>query len=396
MADPRGSGAGDDALPPPQQQRERAGSRSVQDPAAKPLSQTEQDDDAPSSPKPSDDGGNGAPPQPGQRDQPRPGVDPVLVRQVEQVTASELGIPTLLNRLKQSIASAKEFALFLKRRSTLEDDHAQGLKKLCRLTQDSARRPEHRQGSFAHSYDEMVIIHDRMAENGSQFAASLHQMYEDLLELAAIAERGRKSWKANGMAAEQRVADLEQAMRKSKTKYDSLADEYDRARTGEARQSGKVLSAFKGHKSAAQHEEDLLKKVQTADQTYHGHVNALQTEKSHLVSTTRPEAVQALRELIVELDSAVTLQMQKFAAFNEKLLLGNGLTISPQNPYGGASPPQPRSLREAVAAIHNVRDLDEFVAAHHVKIQPKSEVKYERHPVRSQRESSRPLRPDRV
>ncbi|KAF4583051.1 RhoGAP domain containing protein [Ophiocordyceps camponoti-floridani] len=308
--------------------------------------------------------------------------DSALFQQVHQVMASELSIPTLLTRLKQSIASAKEFALFLKKRSTFEDDHAQSLKKLCRLTLESSRRPEHRQGSFAQSYEEMVFIHDRMAENGLQFANSLHQMYEDLIELAASAERGRKIWKSNGMSAEQKVADLEQAMRKSKAKYDSLADEYDRARTGETRQGGKMLGAFKAHKSAAQHEEDLLRKVQAADQTYHGHVDALQKEKSHLLSTARPEAAQALQELIAETDAGVTLQMQKFAACNERLLLGNGLIISPHGGQDtGSVAAQRRSLREAVAAIDNTRDLHVFVAAHHGKIQPKAEVRYERNPL---------------
>ncbi|KYK59894.1 RhoGAP domain containing protein [Drechmeria coniospora] len=319
-----------------------------------------------------------------QKEQPRPGADPVLAKQVNDVMASELGIPTLLSRLKQSIASAKpqEFALFLKKRSVLEDDHAQGLKKLCRQTQESARRPEHRQGSFGKSYDEMVTIHDRMAENGLQFAASLHQMHEDLVELAGGAERGRKSWKATGLAAEQKVSDLEQSMRKSKAKYDSLAEEYDRARTGEARPGGgKVLGAFKSHKSAAQQEEDLLKKVQAADQVYQGHVNALQTEKAHLLTSARPEAVKALQELINETDSGVTLQMQKFAAFNEKLLLGNGLIVSPFKKSEADVQGQPRSLRQAVAAIDNAKDLNEFMASQHGNVKPNVEVKYERNPL---------------
>ncbi|OAQ68596.1 Rho GTPase activator (Rgd1) [Pochonia chlamydosporia 170] len=314
-------------------------------------------------------------------EQTKPAVDPTVAKHVNDVMTSELGIPTLLNRLKQSLASAKEFALFLKKRSVLEDDHAQSLRKLCRLTQDNARRPEHRQGTFSKSYDEMVFIHDRMAENGSQFAASLHQMHEDLLELIANGERGRKTWKANGLAAEQKVADLEQVMRKSKAKYDSLAEEYDRARTGEARQGGKVLGAFKAHKSAAQQEEDLLRKVQTADQTYSGHVQSLQTEKAHLEKSARPEAVKALHELISETDSAVALQMQKFAAFNEKLLLGNGLIVSPFKTQGAEGAGQPRSLRQAVAAIDNEKDLNDFVASQHARIQPYTEVKYERNPI---------------
>lgn len=174
------------------------------------------------------------------------------------------------------------------------------------------RRADHRQGSFAQSYDEMMYIHDRMAENGIQFAASLHQMHEDLVELANSSERGRKTWKSNGLAAEQRVIDLEQTMRKSKAKYDSLAEEYDRARTGEGKQGGKVLGAFKAHKSAAQQEEDLLRKVQNADQTYNSHVQTLQTEKSQLETTHRPVAVKTLQGLVSETDAATTLQMQKF------------------------------------------------------------------------------------
>lgn len=173
------------------------------------------------------------------------------------------------------------------------------------------RRPDHRADSFAKAYDELVYIHERMAENGTHFAASLQQMHDDLVDLAASSERSRKTWKTNGLAAEQKVVDLEQAMRKSKSKYDSLADEYERARTGEGRQTGKVLNAFK-NKSAAQQEEDLLKKVQAADQSYHGHVQTLQTEKSHLESTTRPEAIKAVQDLIKELDEGLTLQMQKF------------------------------------------------------------------------------------
>jgi Rho GTPase-activating protein RGD1 len=149
-----------------------------------------------------------------------------------------------------------------------------------------------------------------MADNGAQFAISLHQMHEDLLEMAANIERGRKHWKTTGLTAEQRVADTEAAMRKSKAKYDSLAEDYDRARTGE-RQSSKKFG-IKGPKSAAQHEEDLLRKVQAADSDYASKVQIAQGQRAELWSKTRPEAVKAMQDLIKECDSALTLQMQKF------------------------------------------------------------------------------------
>jgi hypothetical protein len=211
------------------------------------------------------------------------------------------------------LTNAQEFSLFLKKRAALEDEHANSLKKLCRASQDAMQRGEHRGGTFGRAYDDMMAVHERMADNGIQFAASLQQMSEDLTELALMADKSRKGWKQSGLAAEQRVAELEAAMRKSKAKYDALAEEYDRARTGDSagRQSGKMFG-FKGHKSGAQHEEDLLRKAQAADQDYQAKVQVAAAERSELETKTRPETVQALQDIVRECDSGLALQMQKF------------------------------------------------------------------------------------
>ncbi|KAI1500671.1 hypothetical protein F5X99DRAFT_419093 [Biscogniauxia marginata] len=311
---------------------------------------------------------------------PTDGADPEIAKQVQEVLVSDIGVTTMLNRLKQSIVSAKEFALFLKKRSVLEEEHAKGMKKLCRQTQDNMHHGEHRQGTFAQSYEDMLLIHERMAENGTQFALSLHQMHEDLMEVASVAEKHRKGWKQSGTAAEQRLADLEAAMRKSKHKYDSLAEEYDRVRTGEAKQGPRVFG-IKGPKSAAQQEEDLLRKTQAADTDYMSKVQAYQTEKANMVSTTRPEAIKALQDLIRECDSGTVLQMQKFASFNEKLLLSNGLVISPLK--SATLPGQhSRSLKEVIQAINNKKDLEDYLTGVFTRLPPKSsEPKYERNPV---------------
>ncbi|CAP67607.1 uncharacterized protein PODANS_1_15000 [Podospora anserina S mat+] len=290
--------------------------------------------------------------------------------QVQDVLSSEIGISVMLNRLKQSIASAKEFSNFLKKRSALEDEHANSLKKICRQSQESMARSEHRGGSFATAYEEMMVIHDRMADNGLQFAMSLHQMSEDLQELAAIAEKSRKGWKQNGLSAEHRVVELETAMRKSKAKYDSLAEEYDRARTGDTtgRQGGKVFG-LRSHKSGAQHEEDLLRKAQVADQDYQTKVQVAHTERKELLERTRPETVKALQDIVKECDSGLVLQMQKFASFNEKLVLSNGLSISPlKNGSEG------RSLRESILSIDNDKDLNDYLASQHAKVPPKASL----------------------
>ncbi|KAK4041963.1 hypothetical protein C8A01DRAFT_33952 [Parachaetomium inaequale] len=295
--------------------------------------------------------------------------------QVQDVLTSEIGISVMLNRLKQSIASAKEFAQFLKKRSVLEDEHANSLKKLCRLSQDNMQRGEHRGGTFGRAYEEMMVVHERMADNGIQFAMSLQQMADDLIELALVADKSRKGWKQSGLAAEQRVADLEAAMRKSKSKYDGLAEEYDRVRSGDtAGRPGGKMFGFKAHKSGPGHEEDMFRKAQAADQDYQGKVQVASTERSELETKTRPETVQALQDIVRECDSGLALQMQKFASFNEKLVLSNGLSISPLK-----QAPETRSLRESVLAIDNDKDLNDYLSGQHPRLPPRTGLpKYER------------------
>lgn len=191
----------------------------------------------------------------------------------------------------------------------MEEEHAQGLRKLARSGQESAHKTEHRQGSYGRSYEEIHRIHERMADHGQQFAVSLQQMSEDLQELATNIEKGRKHWKQTALSAEKKVQEAEIAAEKAKAKYDSLAEQYDRVRTGD-RQSGKF--GLKGHKSAAQHEEELHRKVQNADSDYSSKVQAAQVARKELVSTLRPQAVQHIQQLTTECDSGLTLQLQKF------------------------------------------------------------------------------------
>lgn len=68
------------------------------------------------------------------------------------------------------------------------------------------------------------------------------------------------------------------------------------------------------------------------------------------------------------------------ASFNEKLLLSNGLNISPIKGNEGGN--QPRSLREAVYAIDNEKDFSNYISSYGSKVPLKSsDIKYERNAV---------------
>lgn len=229
-----------------------------------------------------------------------------------------------------------------------------------------------------------------MADHGLQFSSSLHRMSDEINEMAANLERGRKQWKHTGMSNEQRLQDAEAAMGKAKTKYDALADQYDRARTGD-RQSGRFGLKTK---SAAQQEEELSRKVQAADTEYAGRVQSAQATRQELVTSLRPQAVRALTELITESDSGLALQFQKFVSLNEKLLLGNGLCISPLKNQPGGGPSDARSLRQAVQNMNNDKDLTDYILGHSTKVSTKPpEIKYEKHPALAPTSKPQPVPP---
>ena len=70
------------------------------------------------------------------------------------------------------------------------------------------------------------------------------------------------------------------------------------------------------------------------------------------------------------------------ASFNEKLLLSNGLCVSPLKGSNSGSSSESRSLRDVVYQIDNGQDLRNYVTSFASKIGPeRPEIKYERHHV---------------
>ncbi|KAF2245074.1 RhoGAP-domain-containing protein [Trematosphaeria pertusa] len=300
---------------------------------------------------------------------------------VHDVLHSDIGVNTLLNRLKASIASARDFASFLKRRGAMEEEHANSLKKLSRLTLDNIRKPEARHESYQTQFEHVMHANERIADNGTQFGLALHAMHENLLQLANKMDGSRKTWKQQGLTAEQKVQDAERLAEKAKAKYDQLAEDLDRVKTGDTGAGRKF--GLKGPKSAAQHEEDLQRKVQAADQDYASKVQTAQSYRKELVATTRPQAVAALVDLIKEIDAALTMEMQKYASFNEKLVVNNGQVVSPQPLKGGATQPSP-TINQLIYQINNERDFDDYVLKHASKVPSvRSDLQYVKHPTQA-------------
>jgi hypothetical protein len=252
------------------------------------------------------------------------------------------------------------------------------LKKLSRMALDNIRKPEGRHESYQTQFEHVMEANERLANNGTQFGLALHAMHENLLQLATKMDASRKTWKQQGLAAEQKVQDAERLAEKAKHKYDQLAEDLDRVKTGDTGAGRKF--GLKGPKSAAQHEEDLQRKLQAADQDYAAKVQTAQSFRKELVATTRPQAVAAMVDLIREIDAALTMEMQKYASFNEKLVVSNGQVVSPQAPKGTTAQPAP-SINHLIYQINNDKDFDDYVLKNASNVPlVHSELQYVKHP----------------
>jgi hypothetical protein len=192
----------------------------------------------------------------------------------------------------------------------MEEDHANTLKKLSRTTLENIQKADARHESYQRQFELVMHANERIGDNGLQFGLALHAMHENLLQMANKMDGSRKTWKQQGLAAEKKVQDAEALAEKAKAKYDQLAEDLDKVKTGDTGAGRKF--GLKGPKSAAQHEEDLTRKLQAADQDYQSKVQTAQTYRKELVATTRPQAVTALVDLIKEIDAALTMEMQKY------------------------------------------------------------------------------------
>ena len=310
-----------------------------------------------------------------------------VARRLEAVMHSQYGVEKLLNRLKQSIFSAREFSSFLKERSILEDRYAQGYRKLVRHTSDSLQRPDGRQGSYLRYLNESMRINDRMAENGIQLAVTLQTMSEEIRETAENAERGRKHWKHTALDAEKKVSLAENDQQKARDRFNNAAEQYERVRTGE-RQGGKF--GLK-NKSPAQQEEALKEKADQLDQEYAYKTQSALSERREYETTHKPQIVRSIRDLIGECDASMSMQLAKLASISEKHVVSNGMAIAPIK-----GDTQSRGLRQIASEIDDRKDFSDFMLDGAENIQTKPQSRDTERPYSNQpfdRESNSPNRP---
>ncbi|KAG7734676.1 hypothetical protein KL948_000242 [Ogataea haglerorum] len=257
-------------------------------------------------------------------DVPSPLQEPAIA----EILASDSALDLLLARLKHSVKACDEFANYLKRKQNYEENYARDVKRAVTSCKSSIKsNTSISKGSFVESLDKIISFDDRiLVDVRSPYSKALEKMQDELTSVSATFVRLRKQLKEEGHKREKEVQDAINQAEKSKNRYYSLCNDLERLRQSD--QSQKKIT-LQGRKTGSQQEEELVRKINAADQDYNAKANASQKLKNELVNTHRPRISKKLQDLILELDTALQLQLQKYAAYNESFVVGLGNQVAP-------------------------------------------------------------------
>lgn len=269
---------------------------------------------------------------------------------VKDFMTSDGALEVLLLRLKQSLNTGDEIAKYVKKKAMVEDEHYGQLKKVAVNLRGSMKASRQlKNDSFLAQFDLMVEFDEKLYSVGSSYVAALNVMYDEITALIHTIARLRKSIKDECKKKERDCADAITLADKAKQKYHHLCDDLEKVRTGDPNKK-----SFLSNKTAEQQEDDLQRKVDMADQDYRLKASGCRKLKDELLMIHRPMYSKKLKNLILEMDIALNVQLQKYATWSETLVMNSGVMIAPLQ----AGKP---SMKLLAAKIDNERDLYDFI-----------------------------------
>ncbi|RCK56676.1 RHO GTPase-activating protein RGD1 [Candida viswanathii] len=271
---------------------------------------------------------------------------------VQQILNSDGAIDVLLNRLKQSLTTSEEFSKFIKKKAQIEDEHYNQLKKFASNIRASMKNNARnlKNDSLQFQMDKIIQFDETIYGVGNSYVTALNTMYDELTSLIGTVSRSRKLIKDEHKRKEKECIDAISAADKSKTKYNHLCEDLDRLKTSDPNKKSFSLK----NKTIEQQEDELTRKVDTADQEYKLKVQVCKKLKDEILVIHRPNNTKKLKNLILELDIALNLQLQKYATWCENLIMNSGVLISPFQANKS-------SMKSMASSVDNEKDLYQYL-----------------------------------
>lgn len=262
---------------------------------------------------------------------------------------SDGSLDVLLARLKQSINTGDEIAKYVKKRAMIEDEHYAQLKKSAMNIRAVIKNKNVKHDVFSAKFDQVIQFDEKLHGVGSSYVKALNVMNEELVSLLNTVTRSRKTIKEESKRKEKDCAEAVALAEKAKQKYYHLCDDLEKVKTSDPQKK-----SFLKNKTAEQQEDELQKKVDLADQDYKLKVSACKKLKDEMLMVHRPINSKKLMNLILEMDIAMNVQLQKFATWTETLIMNSGVLVSPLQA-------EKQSMKSIVSSIDNELDLFEYI-----------------------------------
>ncbi|KAF8318676.1 RhoGAP-domain-containing protein [Clavulina sp. PMI_390] len=317
----------------------------------------------------------------------QPGFDEAILRALCDM---DVGVPLLLDRIKQSMTSCREASVFLKKRATLEEEFGKGLQKLARQTSEVYTISDGKAGTFVGAWHSAMKLHEVIADNRIKFAARLSEMSDELNMLIKEVEKNRKGTKDLATRYEKTLQESEQALEKIKSRHDATADELQRfllSKEGESSREagmpsstnskankrvigkamtrGGMLLKGKNPANVQRQEEDIRGRMSSAAETLRKAVQETQTLRQEYFNFQLPRILRALKECADEIDLGLQYHLSRYAFLLENVALQDGSTITPAGIEDGPG------IKAIVASIDNPQDFKVFMQHYAVSHAPK-------------------------
>lgn len=127
-----------------------------------------------------------------------------------------------------------------------------------------------------------------------------------------------------------------------------------------------------------------------ADQDYKSKVATCKKLKDEILMVYRPNHTKKLKNLILEMDIAMNVQLQKLATWNENLVMNSGVLISPLTS-------DKQSMKDLANSVDNEKDLFNYILSHGKEYTANKAalvpVDYKVHPSLAKNSTEKPSRP---
>ncbi|CCF57425.1 hypothetical protein KAFR_0C04350 [Kazachstania africana CBS 2517] len=266
--------------------------------------------------------------------------------EIKKIMDSDVAINALLSRLKTSLLTCEEFTKFLRKKYLYEDEHTQELSKQYKHFFMSSSG-----SSLKRMIHDILEYDGKLAHVKQSYIRALQKMYDEISALLLTITKMRKTLKENSRRLEKDVSDAIHSAEKAQSRYNSLCQDWDKLRMSDPT---KTKLTLRGSKTTREQEEELLRKIDIADLEYKQKVDHSNSLRNTFITKERPRIVLELKDLILELDTAMAIQVQKYTIWTENLVLNSGVTISP---FDKSS----RSMKQVASSVTTEKDLYNFL-----------------------------------